>query len=574
MGASPVATSIAVVRSRGLLAQRLVAGLLLTVVASLSLAHAVQAAAPGELDRTFGGDGRVIVSEFGEGLAAVAIQTDRKIVVVGKVFPPTGPTDFALVRFNANGTLDRTFGDNGTVQTNFGPGNGIGSSGQTSSDDATAVAIQADGKIVVAGYSNFRNSDFLDFDFAIARYHPDGRLDRTFGGDGKVTTDFRNGGNDRAFAMAIQEDGKIVLAGFCPDAFGFVDFALARYHPDGALDRTFGGDGKVITHFSDAFDEVRAMSIQPDNKIVVAGHSTATRRSFDFALARYHPDGTLDRTFGDNGKVITDFIDDGEDIVFDMARQPDGKIVVVGRFSPGGSIFNFAVARYNADGTLDRTFSGDGKIITDFTTDTPDTAFGVAIQPDGKVVVVGDSDNESLSNQTFDFAMVRYNANGTPDPTFGNNGKVRTDFFVPPFNSSQSDQATAVAMQTDGKIVVVGTTYGADGTAFAVARYRNFFCDGLDVTLVGTAGNDVLIGTDNRDIIHGLNGHDTIRGLGGDDVICGGSGNDTLDGGTGNDRLLGERGNDTLRGRTGADTCNGGSGADTATDCEVTPNVP
>ena len=375
-------------------------------------------------------------------------------MVVGKVFPPTGPTDFALVRFHANGTLDRTFGDNGMVQTNFGPGNGIGSSGQTSSDDATAVALQADGKIVVAGYSNLRNSEFLDFDFAMARYHPNGKLDRTFGGDGKVTTDFRNGSDDRASAMALQEDGKIVLAGFSVNASDIRDFAMARYHPNGTLDKTFGGDGRVITVFGDGFGQARAIAVQADRKIVAAGSTSATLHGVDFALARYHPNGTLDRTFGDDGRVITDFLNGAADEADDMALQPDGKIVVVGYWAPSSSIFDFAVARYNTDGTLDRTFSRDGKIITDFTTDTPDRAFGVAIQPDGKVVVAGDSDNDGLRNQTFDFAMVRYSANGTPDRAFGNNGKVRTDFFLPPFNSSQSDQATAVAMQTDGKIVV------------------------------------------------------------------------------------------------------------------------
>jgi uncharacterized delta-60 repeat protein len=212
-----------------------------------------------------------------------------------------------------------------------------------------------------------------------------------------------------------------------------------------------------------------------------------------------------------------------------------------------------------------------GKVLTDFG-GSADRARDVILQPDGKIVVVGDSDPPGTTN---DFALVRYNPNGTLDPTFGNNGKVRTNFTVPPFNSSQSDQATAVALQKDGKIVAVGATYGAEGTALAVARYRNFFCSGLDVTLVDTAGNNTLNGTNNRDISNGLGGNDRIRGFGGDDVLCSDTGHDILYGGSGNDRLSGPNGNDTLNGGDGTDTCNGGTGtADTATGCEATPQVP
>lgn len=320
--------------------------------------------APGDLDRTFDNDGKAVAG-FGEGPIAVAIQPDGKIVVVGNILPAVGPRDFALVRFNPNGSLDNTFGSAGKVITNFGKGSGGGGSGATSYDAATAVAIQKDGKIVVAGYSNVDNKEFLAFDFAIARYKPDGTLDKTFGADGKVTTDFKNGSNDKAFAIAIQKDGKIVLTGVSPHTSGSDDFALARYNLNGTLDKTFNGSGKVITDFG-SVEEARAVAIQADGKIVAAGPTTATHRSVDFGLARYNPNGTLDRTFGHNGRVVTDFKNDSGDEAYSMALQSNGKIVVVGLFTPDSATFDFAVARYTTRGKLDKTFSGDGKVITDF----------------------------------------------------------------------------------------------------------------------------------------------------------------------------------------------------------------
>jgi uncharacterized delta-60 repeat protein len=552
---------------RRLFARGVILGLFGTAMCSLIMAGTVHSASSGSLDRTFSRDGKAHAN-FGEGPVAVALQTDGKIVVVGNVLPTIGPRDFALARFKANGTLDRTFGGNGRVTTNFGPGNGIGSSGASSFEAATAVAIQADGKIVAVGYSNMRNTDFFDFDFALVRYHPDGSLDKTFGGgDGKVTTDMQHGSEDRAFAVAIQPNGKIVVAGASRHAPGLNDFALARYHADGTLDKTFGGDGKVTTDFSAGADVARAVAIQPDGKIVAAGPTTATGRSVDFGLVRYNANGTLDKTFSRDGRVVTDFHNDSGDEAYAMALQPDGNVVVVGLFTLDGITFDFAVARYHSNGTLDQTFSGDGKVITDFT-ESSDVARAVAIQPDGKIVVAGDSLDFS---RTDDFALVRYNTNGTLDATFGARGKVLTD-FIGQFGSSESDQADAIAIQADGKIVAVGIS-GFDG--FAVVRYRNFFCNGLDVTRVGTAGNDVIRGTSERDIIAGLDGNDVISGLDGVDVICGGTGDDTLHGGNDADQLFGQHGNDILRGGNGPDTCDGGSGnTDSATSCTGVSHIP
>ena len=239
----------------------------------------------GTLDNTFSGDGKVITGflhgdDYGH---SVAIQADGKIVVVGTIDNGTND-DFGLVRYNANGTRDNTFGGDGRVNTDFG-----------AFDGANAVAIQSTGKIVVAGYSGNN--------FAIARYNTNGMLDNTFGGDGKVITNF--GGNDGARSIAVR-NGKIIAAGSTTGSGGDFDFAIARYNGNGTLDNTFGGDGKVVTEFG-ATDESFAVAIQGDDKIVVAGYTNLILANNDFAIARYNTNGTLDDTFGGNGKLITAF---------------------------------------------------------------------------------------------------------------------------------------------------------------------------------------------------------------------------------------------------------------------------
>jgi uncharacterized delta-60 repeat protein len=187
------------------------------------------------------------------------------------------------------------------------------------------VAIQSNGKIVVAGYAGG--------DFALARYNPNGSLDPTFSGDGKQMTDF--GRFDGANGMAIQPDGRIVAAGFALNG----DFGLARYKPNGALDLTFSGDGKQTTDFGGGSDGASGVALQGDGKIVAVGRGGP---GDDFALARYNPNGALDPTFSGDGMQTTDFGASG-DGALGVALQGDGKIVAVGGGGPGG---DFALARY------------------------------------------------------------------------------------------------------------------------------------------------------------------------------------------------------------------------------------
>jgi uncharacterized delta-60 repeat protein len=327
----------------------------------------------------------------------------------------------------APGALDPTFGTGGEVTTDFG-----------GFDSAQAVAIQSDGKIVATGSSGG--------DFALARYNADGSLDASFGGGGKVTTDFA--GFDAASALVVQPDGRIVATG----RSGNADFALARYNANGSLDSTFGSGGKVTTDVG-GFDAALGVALQSDGKIVAVGGGGAAS---DFVAARYNANGSLDPSFGSGGVVTTDL--GGFEAATAVALQSDDKIVATGStFSSGFQ--QFALVRYNADGNIDSSFGSGGKVLTDFGLGS---GFGgaLAIQPDGKIVAAGRAGS--------DFVVARYNGDGSPDASFGTGGRVTTDFGGLIF-----DAAFGVALQSNGKIVAAGSAFNAFGSSadFALARY-------------------------------------------------------------------------------------------------------
>lgn len=320
-------------------------------------------------------------------------------------------------------------------------------------DIASAIAVQADGRIVVAGFSDSVDPRYA---FALARYNSDGALDTTFGIDGLVTTVFF-GYSDLAYALAIQTDGKIVAAGTAYMISGYSDFALARYNKDGSLDNTFGNKGRITTDFYGGIDDVFGLVIQPDGKIIAAGRAISRITYDDFALARYNPDGSLDGSFGTGGKVVTDFFG-GNDQASTLALQPDGCILVGGTVGDSVRDFRlFALARYLSDGSLDRTFGG-GKITTDLG-GTTNVASAVVVQKDGKIVLAG----TSLRRSSSDFALMRYDRDGAVDAGFGESGLVTADF-------GSGDVALAMAIQKNGKIVIAGRAmYGL----FALARYND-----------------------------------------------------------------------------------------------------
>jgi uncharacterized delta-60 repeat protein len=404
------------------------------LIAALAVAFVFSAAAqaaPGDLDPTFSGDG-MQRTDFGlasSSSEAIARQPDGKLVAVGRVLTTHGP-DFALARYNLDGSLDKSFSGNGKQTTDFAGG----------SDDARAVAVRGDGKIVVAGVVSAKSRT----KFAIARYKPDGTLDTNFSGDGMQTTDFPGGAY--ATGVALQGGGKVVVAGSAGGG-GINDFAIARYNPNGSVDTSFSGDGRQRTAFADNAT-ASGLALQSDGKIIAAGFA-----GDDFALARYNPDGSLDTSFSGDGRQTTNFGDlEG---ATGVALQSDGKIVAVG-VAHGIGFSDFALARYNPDGSLDPNFSGDGKQTTDFGDGA--AALGVALQGDGKIVAVG---FEGPGGPRDDFALARYNPNGSLDPSFSGDGKQTTD--------SGFDAALGVALQGDGKIVAVGHAVGGH---FGLARYN------------------------------------------------------------------------------------------------------
>jgi uncharacterized delta-60 repeat protein len=414
----------------------------------------------GSLDSTFDGDGRAITA-LGSGTNAdianaVSVQSDGKIIAAGSVVT-TLNSDFGVVRYNSNGSLDTTFDTDGKVTTDIGNAN---------SQD-TAVAVQADGKTVIAGY--YQNPS-TSFDFAVIRYNVDGSLDTTFDGDGKVTTAL-SVNPDVANAVAIQADGKIIVAGYAPGGSGSPDFALVRYNADGSPDTSFDGDGMVITDVGFTFgnDMINAVTVQSDGKIVAAG-SASTGTFWDLAVVRYNADGSLDTTFDGDGRAIVN-IGTQNDIAYAVAIQADGKIVAAGVASGAASGGDFGIVRLNSDGSPDTSFDTDGKVTTAIgPTTNYDEARGLIIQADGKIIAAGRADNGFVAG--VDFALVRYNADGSPDTTFDTDGVVTTAVGT----SNTADIAYAIVQQADGKIVAGGRT----GTDMAFGRYND---DGsLDTT--------------------------------------------------------------------------------------------
>jgi uncharacterized delta-60 repeat protein len=354
-----------------------------------------------------------------------------------------------------DGDLDPTFGTGGMVMTDF----------HRSTDIANAVAIQADGKLVVVGQT-YQNNDFSGEDFVVARYNTDGTLDNTFGSRGRVRTDFP-GLAAVPSSVVIQPDGKIVVAGGAFPLFTFLgNFELVRYNPNGSLDTSFGNGGIVTTNFpqgSYAFD----VALQPDGKIIAAGtvfvnFDPGESSDTDFALARYNSDGTPDATFGNGGQVSTDFLG-FEDDAFSVLIQPDGKIVAVGSANDPATFYDFAVARYLSNGMIDTTFGVAGKVHTDFGDQNFDRARSAALQPDGRIVAAGFAISQGGGVQNF--AVARYTSNGILDTTFSRDGKTQIDFG----NCCQG--ATKVLLQSDGKIITVGGSNGESGEDdFLLAR--------------------------------------------------------------------------------------------------------
>jgi uncharacterized delta-60 repeat protein len=421
-------------------------------------------AMPGCLDSTFGSNGLVItdpsVGQVGYNHpTSVLIQADGKIVASGMTSSGTSgglntDSDFVVLRYQTDGSLDTTFGDAdplnpplrlGYVRTPF-----------TSTHDLSWTSLlQPDGKIVLAGSANGV--------WAVARYNSNGTLDPTFGSGGKETLNV-TGSSVRD--MAIQSDGKLVLV-------GEPNFTIMRLNQDGSPDSVFGSGGKVTANPGSAKRDSgmayavaiqRVPAVTGEERIVVGGWANSPAV---FALMRFGPNGTIDSTFGSSGRAYTSFFGFGDQIRV-LAIDQANRIVGAGLTNTASTncglyVGDFAVARFTQNGSIDNSFSGDGKVSTDGTGGY-NSADGLLLQLDGKIVITGQ--NASSDNSIKDFALVRYNDNGTLDSSFGilGTGVVTTD-------TSPADWSYAVAQQPwDGKIVLAGISSFAHRN-MALARY-------------------------------------------------------------------------------------------------------
>ncbi len=372
----------------------------------------------GTLDTSFGTGGFTIINMSGitppannvdDVINDIAIDSLGRIVVVGSaLFPASaGNTGFGIARLTSSGQLDTTFSGDGKLITIFQD-----SSSANINAAANTVALQTDGKIVVGGTAN-TPAAATHRDFIVARYNDDGTLDTTFDVDGYVITDFDGASgptaDDNLLDIAIQSDGRIVAVGNAQSndlrPLGSQEVAIARYNSNGSLDTMFGGgDGKVLTDIAPAAfssqDTANAVAIEADGQIIVAGFasvrnsSSSTTTNLDYILGRYNSDGTLDATFAPSsavpGTLRIDFStlnDEGRGLI--LQPQPDGKYVVGGRIAVTAATAQFGLARVLTNGSLDTSFSGDGKVQTSFPASGGLQGNDIALQPDGKIIAAG-----------------------------------------------------------------------------------------------------------------------------------------------------------------------------------------
>ena len=398
------------------------------------------AAAPGDLDPSFG-TGGIVSTDLGAGgtrLQALVRQPDGKLVAAGGAWFGYVQGDIALVRLTDAGALDPTFGVNGLVTTDLG-----------GSEMAWALALQVNGKLVVAARSYVAGADRL----YLVRYLPDGTLDPAFGTGGIVATPI-DGSAGLPYGLAVQPDGRIVAAG----SRGPSGVDVVRYTAAGAPDSEFGTNGTVATPFGgvSGYASWYGVAVQPDRRIVVKANS-----GYGVELVRLTPNGTLDPMFGSGGhaQIPVPLTSTG------MLLQPNGKIVMAGLSTCGDSC-DFGLVRLGTYGWLDTTFGTNGFVTTDL--GAQEFAYGLARQPDGKLVAVGGRRLVSAPPTDSDFVVARYLKTGELDTAFGGgDGVVLTDI-------AGDDTATAVALQPDGKVVAAGDGFASSPyppTRFVLVRY-------------------------------------------------------------------------------------------------------
>jgi len=419
----------------------------------------------GALDSTFGFGGKLTIS-YGTNLDnanGMAFFGTNKFLIVGSTEINNGNSDFAVARYNlSDGSPDSTFDGDGKLTEDI----------TDRFSQANATAIQADGKIVLAGQAdNGQNESFV-----LSRFNPDGALDMSFARFGKAIVDF-GGTNAFANAVAIQPDGKILAAGACGDAF-----AIVRFTTNGFLDTTFNGNGIVTTQLGVGRNSAVGIAFQPDGRIVIAGDAFNGVDN-DFAVLRYTTNGSLDTSFNGTGYAIA-AIDTGEDEAHGVKIQGDGKIVVAGAAAIGGTVADIAAIRFNTNGTIDNSFGLFGRMAVGI--DAGAIGSSLAIQSDGKILIAG----LAIIGMSADIAVIRLDTNGFLDSSFNGTGKVTTPIGL------GVDYGTCMALQPDGKIMVGGFTAIGAHYEFASVRYR---ADGNLDSSYGIGGKAVAEFDDSAD---------------------------------------------------------------------------
>ena len=510
------------------------------------LGAGVAQALPGEFDTTFDTDGiRTVDTSPGDFGRDVLVLPDGRIVQSG-----SNGTGSLVTRYLTDGSLDDgAFGVGYRIFPDTGTGQG--------------VARAPNGDLIVAGTVLAGAA----YNITVLRVRPDGMLDPGFGTAGVKTVDF--GANETATDVVVQPDGKIVVSGYTDTGE-----LIVRLKADGTPDTDFDIDGKVTLELGGTA-YANAVALASGGKIVVGGY-VRDDDSADMTAARLLTNGTPDSSFGDNGvkRIDTGSFDYGYDVVV----QPDGKVLVT-----GSSDNQFVAARLTGGGALDQSFDGDGS--ARLNPGGAAASLGAVLQANGKILLAGQVVPIGMSSQQA--VVLRLQPGGTLDTTFSFDGLQRVDL--------PTSMAEAVALQTDGRIVLGGTTTAAGNVDEFVARLEGDppaigggpapgqpsspggggsggggggsktkvpRCAGKKATIVGTNRADKLKGTRRNDVIVALGGNDKIDGGRGNDLICAGNGNDNVKGGAGKDRLYGQNGKDTETGGDGNDKLDGGAGND------------
>jgi uncharacterized delta-60 repeat protein len=484
-------------------------------------------AKPADLDSTFGDHGRVQVNGGGFDIGiGIAVAPGGKLVGAGHSNGENG----LVFRLGPNGAPDRLFDTDGQRLVDSG------------ADEVLSDTVaQPDGKIVVAGWTS------ANHDAVVYRLLPSGELDKSFGTGGEATID--SGATESATSVALQPDGKIVVAGQTTAGGG--DAAVYRLTKEGKPDNSFGGDGAVGLDAA-GIEAATGVAVAPDGKVVVAGYTTD---HFDAKVWRLNENGTPDKTFNSGGERGLDL--QHVERFTDVAVQPDGKVVLAGDESEGQ---NGLLVRFTKEGNPDDGFGDHSIVQADLGGD--ESIEDVAVQPDGKIVAAG---NTTVGYDPF---VARLTASGTPDSSFAPGGVTK----IP---GPGVDTLFGMTLQPDRKIALIGMNSAADRDVLVwrlIGDYRpstdpgpagkGARCAGLPATIVGTPKRDTIRGTARRDVIVARGGADRISALGAGDVVCAGGGDDVVRGGPGRDVLLGGPGRDTLNGGPGRDRLIGGPGLD------------